>query len=72
MYNTIIENVLVLLPLAMIQLGLMIYCIVKISKEGVQNLNKLAWTLMVIFINLFGPILFLLVGRKRDSYDSGE
>ena len=72
MLETIIEYIAVLLPLAVIQLGLMIFCLVKIHKDGVGNLNKLAWTLIVIFINMFGPIIFLLVGRKKDTYDSGE
>lgn len=72
MINTILDNLVLLLPLLAIQLGLMIFCIVKIVKEGVGNLTKTAWLLIVIVINLFGPILYLIVGRKRDSYDSGE
>jgi hypothetical protein len=72
MLNTILDNLVLLLPLLVIQLGLMIFCVVKILKEGVGNLNKAVWLLIVIFINLFGPILYLIVGRKRDGYDSGE
>lgn len=72
MLNTILDNLVLLLPLLAIQLGLMIFCVVKIFKEGVGNLNKGVWLLIVIVINLFGPILYLIVGRKRDSYDSGE
>lgn len=72
MLNTILDNLVLLLPLLAIQLGLMIFCIVKIVKEGVGNLTKTAWLIIVIVINLFGPILYLIVGRKRDSYDSGE
>lgn len=72
MIETIIEYIAVLLPLAVIQIGLMIFCLVKINKEGVGNLSKLAWILIVIFINLFGSILYLVVGRKKDNYDSGE
>lgn len=72
MLNTILDNLVLLLPLLGIQLGLMIFCIVKIVKEGVGNLTKTAWLIIVIVINLFGPILYLIVGRKRDSYDSGE
>lgn len=60
------ELILMLLPLLAIQLGLAIYCIVKIFKEGVQNLNKWAWLAICIFFNLIGPITFLIVGRKRE------
>ncbi len=56
---------LMVLPLAAIQLGIAIFCIVKIFKEGVANLNKVVWTLICLILNLIGPILFLIVGRKK-------
>lgn len=61
------DMLLMLLPLAAIQLGLAIYCIVKIFKEGVQNLNRWGWVLICVFANLIGPIIFLIVGRKREG-----
>ena len=60
------EMIIMLLPLLAIQMGLTIYCVIKIMKEGVENLNKWAWLAICIFINLIGPITFLIVGRKRD------
>lgn len=60
------DILIMLLPLLLLQLGLAIYCLVKIHSEGVQNLNKLAWSLICIFINLIGPITFMIVGRKRE------
>lgn len=60
------DMLLMVLPLAVIQLGLAIYCIVKIFKEGVQNLNQWGWLLICIFANLIGPIIFLIVGRKKE------
>jgi hypothetical protein len=59
------ETILLLLPLLAIQLGLAIYCIVKIFKEGVQNLNKWVWLAICVFANLLGPMLFLIIGRKK-------
>lgn len=58
------ELVLILLPLVGIQIGLDIYCLIKILKYGTANLNKWIWAAIVIFINLFGAILFLLFGRR--------
>ena len=60
------EMLLMLLPLLAIQLGLALYCIVKIVKEGVANLSKTAWILISLLVNLIGPITFLIVGRKKD------
>jgi hypothetical protein len=53
-------------PLVALELGLAIYCVVKIVKEGTANLNKVAWCLIVCLVNIFGPIAFLLVGKRRD------
>jgi hypothetical protein len=74
MINTAFEFsmdiLLLVLPLVVLQLGLAIFCIVKIFKEGVQNLNKVAWTLICLFCNLIGPIVFLIVGRRKEfSHD---
>lgn len=59
------EMILMILPLVFIQLGLAIYCIVKIVREGVQNLNKWLWIVICLFMNLLGPILFFTIGRKK-------
>lgn len=59
------EIILMLLPLVAIQFGLAIYCAIKIFKEGVQNLNRWAWLAICVFANLIGPIIFLIVGRKK-------
>jgi hypothetical protein len=59
------ELILMLLPLVAIQLGLAIYCGVKIFREGVQNLNKWLWLVICVFANLLGPMLFLIIGRKK-------
>ncbi len=63
--SNISNLLLMLLPLAAIQIGLAIFCIVKIFREGVANLNKAAWTLICLIVNLIGPIVFLIVGRKK-------
>lgn len=63
--NESIEIILMLLPLVAIQFGLAIYCAVKIFKEGVQNLNRWIWLAICVFANLIGPIIFLIVGRKK-------
>lgn len=60
------DLILMLLPLAAIQIGLAIYCTVKIFREGVQNLNKWIWVAICLFVNLLGPISFLIVGRKKE------
>ncbi|NLV48573.1 MAG: PLDc_N domain-containing protein [Clostridiaceae bacterium] len=64
--NITMETLIMILPLIALQLGLALYCIVKIVREGVSNLNKPLWILISLFVNLIGPITFLIVGRKKD------
>ena len=59
-----LETVLIILPLVVIQLGLAIYCVVKILKEGVSNLSPWIWICICLLGSLIGPISFLIVGRK--------
>ena len=60
--NITMETLIMILPLIALQLGLALYCIVKIVREGVSNLNKPLWIVISLFVNLIGPITFLIVG----------
>lgn len=55
-----------LIPLFIIQFFLMVFCIRKIIKEGVANLNKWAWIGIVAAGNITGSIAFLIAGRRKD------
>jgi hypothetical protein len=61
-----------ILPLILLQLSLVIFSIIDISKKGVKNLSPLIWILIVIFVNFFGPIIYILFGRNGhvDDYES--
>lgn len=63
-----VEILKLFLPLIILQFGLLIYCIVEILKKGVRNLNKPLW-IAILFINMIGPIAYLIIGRKRWSDD---
>lgn len=57
----------VILPLAAIQLGFQIYCLVDIWKlsEGKRDKqDRLVWTLVVLLFGLFGPIFYIVFERK--------
>lgn len=59
------RNFLLLLPLILIQLGLMIAALVDLSRrERVTGGNKLVWGLVIIFINTIGPLVYFAFGRK--------
>lgn len=62
---TLTKLMVLILPILVIQLTLTAYCLIKLFKEGVETLNKTAWILIILFVNLFGSIAFLIFGRKK-------
>ena len=63
----ILELIKLLIPLFAIQIGLMIYVLLDLRKNGVRNLNKLLWIIIIIAVSGIGPIVFLIFGRG-DGY----
>jgi len=43
----------------------MIYALVQLFRNEAAYLPKWGWALIIIFINIIGPVVFLLVGRKK-------
>lgn len=64
-----IDVIKLLAPMLVIQFGLVAYCSIHILMKGVRNMNKGIWIAIVVFINLIGPILYLLLGKKRWEND---
>lgn len=63
----ILELSKLLIPVFIIQIGLIIYALLDLKKNGVRNLNKIAWIVIIIAVNSIGPIAFLIFGRG-DGY----
>jgi hypothetical protein len=58
---------LILLPLVVIELGLIVFSLVDLfkSERRVVGDNKLVWALIIVLVGTIGPIVYLLVGRKQ-------
>ncbi len=56
-----------LIPLMIIEYGLMIFALVLLFKNEAAYLPKWAWALIIIFFGIIGPVVFLIVGRKKDK-----
>ena len=56
-----------LLPILLIQLGLMIAALFDLEKEErrVRGGSKLIWALVIVFLNIVGPILYFIAGREE-------
>lgn len=62
------EQILAFIPLVVIHLGLMIYALKKIVKSGRTKLfPKAAWIVLIICVNIFGSLAYLLLGRTYET-----
>jgi hypothetical protein len=55
-----------LIPLIIIQLGLMIAALIDLTKREKTRGPKWMWALIVIFVNMIGPIVYFVVGREEE------
>lgn len=64
--SSIPNMTLALLPLALIDLGVVIYCIVDLFKPDrrVRGGNKIVWLLIILLVSTFGWVAYLLAGRE--------
>jgi hypothetical protein len=56
-----------LIPILILQLGLMVFCLVDLSKrEHTRGVPKWMWALIIILGEMVGPIIYLLLGRREE------
>ena len=56
----------ILLPLVALELGLMIWALVDLSRrQTVKGGSRLLWVLVILVFNTLGPILYLAWGRNE-------
>jgi phospholipase D-like protein len=56
-----------LIPIVVIQLGLMIAALVDLERDErrVRGGSKLVWAVVIVFVNILGPILYFVAGREE-------
>jgi hypothetical protein len=56
-----------LFPLIVLQIALIIFALVDLTRDGrrVRGDSKVVWALIIIFVSLFGPLLYFLIGRQE-------
>lgn len=52
-----------LIPLLVIQLALLIFALIDLSRRSTTRGPKWVWVLVIVFINIIGPIVYFVVGR---------
>jgi ABC-2 type transport system ATP-binding protein len=61
--------VLLLIPVALIQVGLLLYALYDLFQEDrrVRGESKIMWALIIFFVNIIGPLLYFFVGRDESK-----
>ncbi|MGD9406222.1 MAG: PLD nuclease N-terminal domain-containing protein [Anaerolineae bacterium] len=63
--ETLKELLPLLIPVILLELALMAVALVDLFHRERTRGPKWAWALVIVFINLIGPILYLLLGREE-------
>ena len=54
-----------LIPIVLLQLGLMIFALLDLIRRERTKGPKWAWALVIVLINFVGPIVYLVIGREE-------
>jgi hypothetical protein len=56
-----------LIPIIVIQLGLMVAALVDLERDErrVRGGSKLVWAVVIVFVNVLGPIIYFVAGREE-------
>jgi hypothetical protein len=61
------------IPLLLLELGLLVFALVDvIRRKRVRGDSKVVWIIIIVLINVIGPIVYLIMGRKEDTVDSDK
>lgn len=58
----------ILAPLVFLELSLMIFALVDLLRRDesqLRHLPKWGWGVVIVVVNLIGPIVYLLIGREE-------
>jgi len=54
-----------LIPIIVIELGLMIAALVDLVRSPASRGPKWVWVFVILFVNFIGPILYFIIGREE-------
>lgn len=55
-----------LIPIVVLQLGLIIVALVDLARRAKTKGPKWLWVLIILFVNILGPIIYFIVGREEE------
>jgi hypothetical protein len=64
-WSQISDYIPLLIPIILIQLGLMIAALVDLIRRPKVNGPKWMWVMIILIVNFIGPIIYFVVGREE-------
>ena len=55
-----------IIPIVLLQLGLMVYCLVDLSRRETTRGPKWMWVLLIVLGELIGPVIYLVFGGVEE------
>ncbi|MBC1363970.1 negative regulator of sigma-Y activity [Listeria welshimeri] len=56
-----------IIPVIILYLALLLTAIIDLARNWQTRKNPIIWLLVIIFINIFGSVIYLIFGRKEDE-----
>ena len=54
-----------LIPIALIELGLMIFALTDLIRRERTKGPKWMWAILIVLVQIIGPVVYLLAGREE-------
>ena len=68
--ETVIQMLPYMLPLIILEVVLTVVALIDLAKrKHVTGGNKIIWFLVTVCIQIIGPVIYLIAGRKEESVD---
>ncbi|MBC2256456.1 PLDc_N domain-containing protein [Listeria ivanovii] len=56
-----------IIPIIILYLALLLTAVIDLARNWQIRKNPVVWLLVIIFINIFGPVAYFIFGRKEDG-----
>ncbi len=64
--NFLTQYLPLLIPLFLLELGLIIFALVDLFRRENTRGPKWVWVLVILFVSTIGPIIYFVLGRKEE------
>jgi hypothetical protein len=68
--ETVIQMLPYMIPLIILEVVLTVFALIDLAKrKHVTGGNKIIWVLVTVCIQIIGPVVYLIAGRKEELVD---